>query len=77
MGVFKALVEMLIAVLGTAQRITGAWKSRKLKTETDTETDGGNGNTQAIVQCLNQLLASSVASCTDTYVFNLTLMAML
>ena len=40
----------------------GAWKNRKLKTETDMETDGGNGNTQA---------------CTDTYVFNLTQMEML
>jgi len=28
---------------------TGAWKNRKLKTETDTEMDGGNGNTQAII----------------------------
>ena len=27
----------------------GAWKNRKLKTETDTETDGENGNTQAII----------------------------
>ena len=28
---------------------SGAWKSRKLKTETDTETDGGKGNIQAII----------------------------
>ena len=29
----------------TQDMIRGAWKSRKLKTETDVETDGGNRNT--------------------------------
>ena len=46
------------------------------------ETDGGKGNTQAIiayynsaVMCWNRL--RSVVSCTDTYAFNLTLIAIL
>ena len=42
----------------------GAWKNRKLKTETDTEmdtemdteTDGRNGNTQAIITYIVQPL---------------------
>jgi len=31
----------------------GAWKNRRLKTETDTETDGGNGNTYALDHITN------------------------
>jgi len=49
---------------------------RTRKRTADTETDGRNGNTQAIVR-VQLYVTSSVASCTDTYVFNLTLMAIL
>ena len=38
--------------------VTGAWKNRKLKTETDTEMDGGHGNgkTQAIITSCSVVL---------------------
>ena len=49
------VVEGLTPSDGTAwKRVIqrGAWKNRKLRTETDTETDGGNRNTQAIITLL-------------------------
>jgi len=42
-------VDKSITVIPGVPINRGAWKSRKLKTETDTETDGRNGNIQAII----------------------------